>query len=394
VIAGVSMAFVLLSQMPYLLNLWLREPHRPAQTPAAAQEYLAAREAALVRMADVLDAVNCYVPLLWLPAGAKALAEGRIWPALGGALGMLALGTWGLLRAYRGTLQFYRGGQSKKVLPAPAARTRVLAGRKLLVERTLPAIPEQAGALALATLRSMLRASEVKMAMAMNVFMFGALGASLLVRNLHTMPVQAKPFVATGAVVATMLGLVQLMFNQFGFDRHGFRALVLLPAPRHHILLGKNLALLPMAATLLLIYLGLVTAVARLGPLDVLTAILEFVAVFLATCVVGNLVSIVLPHRVAPGSLKASKPSNVTQLLLVFSHFTWMLLMTPIFLPAGLQLLGSPWHWMPMSVLATACAALMAIIAVAFYAWTLRPLGRWLQRRERAILQTVTQEVE
>jgi hypothetical protein len=43
---------------------------------------------------------------------------------------------------------------------------------------------------------------------------------------------------------------MQLLGNQFGLDRTGFRMLVLSPMPRWQILLGKNLALLPFLAGL------------------------------------------------------------------------------------------------------------------------------------------------
>ena len=39
----------------------------------------------------------------------------------------------------------------------------------------------------------------------------------------------------------------QILQNQFGMDRDGFRALVLSPIPRHQILFGKNLATAPFA---------------------------------------------------------------------------------------------------------------------------------------------------
>jgi ABC-2 type transport system permease protein len=42
--------------------------------------------------------------------------------------------------------------------------------------------------------------------------------------------------------------LVQFLANQFGLDRDGFRSLILSPADRRLILLGKNLASLPVGA--------------------------------------------------------------------------------------------------------------------------------------------------
>ena len=43
-----------------------------------------------------------------------------------------------------------------------------------------------------------------------------------------------------------LFGVVQLMSNQFGFDRDGFRVFVLSAARRRDILLGKNLSFAPL----------------------------------------------------------------------------------------------------------------------------------------------------
>src|SRR5207249_5013551 len=77
-------------------------------------------------------------------------------------------------------------------------------------------------------------------------------------------PSAAKPFAATAAVAFSLFTLVQFLANQFGFDRDGFRALVFSPADRRLILLGKNLASLPAAATLGALLLGLVCVWLRL----------------------------------------------------------------------------------------------------------------------------------
>ena len=52
-----------------------------------------------------------------------------------------------------------------------------------------------------------------------------------------------------------LFGLVQLMANQFGFDRDGFRVFVLSSARRRDILMGKNLSFAPIALGLAAILL-------------------------------------------------------------------------------------------------------------------------------------------
>ena len=56
--------------------------------------------------------------------------------------------------------------------------------------------------------------------------------------------------------------LVQFLANQFGFDRDGFRALILSPADRRLILLGKNLAACRSAPCFGILLLALTSAAA------------------------------------------------------------------------------------------------------------------------------------
>jgi hypothetical protein len=168
-----------------------------------------------------------------------------------GALGGVAIAALGLRRAYRSTVRFYHGETNSKtsVQAKPrqvqtGATTPAKAGRRFL-ELRLPAVPEQATALALATFRSMLRAPEVKMVWASSFLVPLIVGGSFLLRGPAKIPELMKPFIATGAVVFSVFLLVQFFANQFGLDRDGFRALILSPAGRRLILLGKNLACLP-----------------------------------------------------------------------------------------------------------------------------------------------------
>src|SRR5208283_903105 len=110
------------------------------------------------------------------------------------------------------------------------------------LERTLPFVPEQSAALALATLQSLLRAPEVKMAWGTSLIVTLIVGFTFFFRSTPTLPDVAKPFIATGSVVFPIFFLAQFFGNLFGFDRDGFRSLMLSPADRRLILLGKNLA--------------------------------------------------------------------------------------------------------------------------------------------------------
>src|ERR1700752_150455 len=97
-------------------------------------------------------------------------------------------------------------------------------------------LPEQSAALALATFRSLLRAPEVKMAWASSFVVTVILGASLFLRSASNIPDVVKPFMVIGSMAFSIFMLVQFLANHFGFDRDGFRALILSPVERRLIL--------------------------------------------------------------------------------------------------------------------------------------------------------------
>src|SRR5258705_3070853 len=149
----------------------------------------------------------------------------------------------------------------------------------------------------------------------------------------------ATPFVATGAVAFSFFGLLKLMFNQFGFDRDGFRALVLLPVRGNYTLLANNLSLAPIAFGLGLALLTLLKAVAHLPLLVFVAACCQLAATFLLLSMAGNFVSIMAPYRIGAGSLKPTKASGKTTLMIFFSHLLFPVAMAPIFIPPALGIL-------------------------------------------------------
>jgi hypothetical protein len=315
-------------------------------------------------------------------------------------LGGLALGGLGLRRAYRSTVRFYHGETEAKAVPvtprpdAPSDRATPGQLRPRFLEARFPAVPEPATALALATLRSMMRAPEVKMALGMPILMTLVFGVVFFARSSDQIPDLAKPFVATSAATFVLFFLFQLFANQFGYDRHGFRSLVLTPAERKHILLGKNLALGPVGLMLGgLLLVGLAVWV-KIPFLAVTAAAFQLLALTLLVSLAGNLVSILAPYRIQPGSMKATKLPAKTIIVTFIGMMLFPLLAAPAFVPplAGLiwQLAGGP-AFVPLNLLLS--IVLAAVMALAYWQ-SLAPLGRLLQRREIEILGVVTSEVE
>ena len=402
VIICITLAFVLLAQGPNLyFNVFQHRNYSGGQTVTSEerQRQNKKRVASAETMFNNLIAAQKFIPPLWVAAGARALADGNPLPALLGTLGCAGIAALGLRRAYRNTVRFYHGdtggmaaakipGEAKKVsAPRDKSKTDFL-------ERSIPFAPEQSAALALATLRSLLRAPEVKMAWATSLVVTILLGATFLFRATANMSDAVKPFAATGSVVFPVFFLAQFFANQFGFDRDGFRALMLSPADRRLILLGKNLAALPIAAAFGVLLIALTTARLQLPPLTVLATLFQFASVLLMAGIAGNLLSILIPYRIQPGSMKPTKMPGLAMVVLMFCQMLFPMAMLPVFAGPLLELL---WHrsdlpdFVPVNFI---CSAMLCSVMVFAYWQLLAPMGRLLHRRETKILGVITVEVE
>ncbi len=412
VVMGITLAFVLLAQLPNLVFNGFRGEPRPSHgvkssNAAATQEYQAAMTKRTATMKRTLEIANRVVPPLWLPLGAGELAAGSVWPAVWGAAGMFALGAWGLRRAYRSTVRFYAGYAPRQTARDQAKDTTQPDGH-LLLERELPLVPKQAAAMALANLRSLMRAPEVKMALVTNIAIMLVMGfmafwqthakasasTDLTAAAAATTAGIIHPFIATGVIALVFFGLAQLQFNSFGPDRAGFRALVLTPANRRHILLGKNLSFLPFAFGVFAILELLAAVLVRPPVAAVVAACLQFVAAFLMISTLGNWISIMAPYRVAPGSLKPTKTTPLATAMIVASQMLFPLFIAPIFVPVSLGALCTHFGWLHGGVVNVILSLVLVPVSGVLYWLTLKPLGRLLERREQQILQIVTRDVE
>jgi hypothetical protein len=424
VTVAIMFAFILLGQGPNLYFNVIRRADRPAAVatsekksgadsdlsrsnhpasgavPEQAQSNPNKPSPAAQKQFDQFRSVQKYIPPLWLPIGAEGLADGQTLPALLGTVGCVAIGALGLRRAYRSTLRFYRGDSGGKVTPQiqqtrtpSAAPALAKAGRRFL-ELQLPGVPEQAAALALATFRSLLRAPEVKLAWGTSFVVTLILGATFLFRSNTKIPEPMKPFAATGAVVFSVFMLVQFFSNQFGLDRDGFRALMLSPVERRLILLGKNLACLPVGVGFGVMLLILIALKLHLSPIVFVAALLQMVAVLLLAGLVGNVLSILVPYRVQAGSMKPTKMPGLAMMVMMMCHIFFPIAMAPAFLPPLAEFLWRSFGLPPLVPVNLILSIALAAVLVLVYWQTLGPLGRLLQRRETQILGIVTVEVE
>jgi ABC-2 type transport system permease protein len=399
IIAGVTFSFILLSQLPNFISNLTRDHkrHRPRTTKSVpVDERTDRRPEGRERksLPNSVLLVHKVVPFLWVGNGAMSLGMGNALPAVLGAAGAFGIGGLGLRRAYRSTLRLYQGYTIVKSMKQKPKTKKVRAVRRNFLERRLPGTPDEAAALALAFFRSLMRASEVKMALATNFILLLFFGTMVLVRRVSSLSEDFKLFAASGPVVFTLLGMSHLMFNQFGFDRDGFRQLVLLPVPRRQILLGKNLAFLPIAIGIGLTFLVLIKIILSISFIIFLAGGLQLVTAFVLLSIAGNLISVLVPYHIAPGSMRKTKTSLMTSLRIFISRLLIPTAVSPMFLPPAIGLLMSRMGWLPAGPVNLVLSMVMLPLLVFFYKLSLPSLGKLLLRREKHILQVVTEKVE
>lgn len=432
IIVFVTLAFILMCQLPNLVNIlqpWNRHQQddpalalrreqaeldrahiakeitddeyqqRAAEIQRKRKGIEESNSRILQQVEDAIRLVNVVLPIGWLPLGAATAAEGRALPALLGTLGMGLIGSASLWRAYRTTLRLYTGQLSSgKRAPVPAATPPPKAAKAAkpsipLLERHLPWLSEPASAIALGGFRSLTRAPEAKMLLLTPVILLVIFGAMLLTRS-QKLPDIVPPLAAFGTMAMILLTMIQLVGNQFGFDRAGFRVYVLSAAPRRDILLGKNLSVAPLALGLGTVMLAVLQVFQPMRLDHFLAALPQFVTMYLLFCLLANGLSIFAPMPIRPGTLKPINPKGIPILLHIGFMFLFPLVMLPALLPLVAELVLEDLGWvhgvpicLPLSLVE--CAAV-----VGAYRLVLPWQGGLLQAREQRILETVTTRAE
>ena len=200
---------------------------------------------------------NLALPPGWLAYGAYEAKQDRYWPAALATLGLLAITGWSLRRSYRSTLQVYRqtergrGRGQADPASAPSIRRRRRADAYWDVFPTVPA------AIGRASLRQWFRSPQGKYAfLAPIMVLFFLLLAAFQFEDMA----QAQPYLGVG-LAAFCCAPAGFANNVFGWDRGGFRVLLAADPPRHLVLLGKHLGLIPITlgpgiAALVVVQLG------------------------------------------------------------------------------------------------------------------------------------------
>jgi ABC-2 type transport system permease protein len=428
VIAITTVTFVLIVQLPNLLNFlapW--RPQRQADRSANVEQELSklnralqsgeidvaelvrrqqelmekqkagaqqADREALEKVEQTARFANMVLPIGWLPLGVMSAAEGSFIFTILGFLGMTLIGSASLFRAYRTTIGLYQGQfTNRKSRPAPPVKTAA-AGRGprgLFLETRLAGMSEPVSAVALAGLRSLARAPEAKMMLLSPLLMCFIFG-SMLWRGRLGISEPIRPLVAVGGMIFVLFGVSQLMSNQFGFDRDGFRVFVLSAARRRDILMGKNLSFAPLALGMAAILLTTLQVLCPMRWDHFLAMIPQYVSMFLLFCLLANLLSIYAPVHVAAGSLKPSNPKLLTVLLqLVMFMFIFPLIQGLTLLPLGIEaVLKLFLGWPAIAPIYLVLSLAQCAVVILIYRFLLDLQGDLFQAREQRILEVVT----
>ena len=235
---------------------------------------------------------------------------------------------------------------------------------------------------------------EVAMICGISLLVSGLASAVVLLRIAERLDPSYWPVAVAGLMLLSTFVLTQFAGNQFGFDRDGLRALLLAPVPRARLLLAKNLATGAVASAPCAVVLAVAAVGLRLPAAALLAALFQAAALVLLFIGAGNVVSILVPYRIASGTLKATNLPPGAMIAVALCQILFPTLLSPVLLgplaQAALHASGSSWA---MRVNLPASLA-VALGAAALYRVSLAPLGRWLQRRETVILARVSTETE
>jgi hypothetical protein len=337
-----------------------------------------------------------WLPPFWLSDGIDALAKGRFGSAFAAGGGMLALGAFGLDRAYRSVLRLVRH-ESFSGRSAPGkgrrppgygrpVRSEIPKARSPWLERGLSWLSPGTEAVARLTALNLYRSPAGVFGLTVAVAYIIAIGGAL---HWYRASLPTSEFGQTlltfGIWALTAEFGSDVIRVQFTLDGIGFRTLMLAPLRECDLLFGKNIVYLIRFFALSLIALAAVYINLSITWWNSLANLFQLGSLFLIYCLTGNLFSILSPIAPMQGGQRAS-----VMLLQFLVLFLCLLTCTPLVVPIALDGLLDELNLfpsVPFNLLGS--VACFAVIAVA-YPRVVRLQAKLLEKRKWHVLETVT----
>ncbi len=366
---------------------WISEIESRA-TEQLAEQARREKDERVAYAAGVVETVDAYLPPGWLPLGVVRADQGNWIPGLLGSAAMFAIGLVSLNISYHSSLRKYMGMERRR---RRSVKTSPFKSKLDLFSYTrLPLASEQVSAVAIFSFRSLMRAPESKMVLIFPLIV-GMLGGSFLIgKGKIDVPLVLRSWIPLGVIAMTMFGIAQILFNQFGIDRDGFRAFVLSPINRRDILMGKNLAIAPLAIGICLVMIFVVQIFVPQEFLSLLATGLQVPAVYLLYCILGNLISIFFPMGIKRGSMQPANPRLVSMLIMIVGIMVApAILMIPSMIACGIPSIVGAATDRSMGWLFLLLSSVQLAVVWGAYRKIINQQENWLWKRESKILDVV-----
>ena len=375
--------FVVLGQVPGMISASIQRMKFDPETQAQLKD---------VALDRLLLTVNQVFPPAWLPYGAWSALRGDYRTAAVCIAGCAAFGALGLCLGYFATLRLYRGGGGgREAASKPQKRTRPLTARRL------PFADEDTAALVTASFLSYLRHPNIRMLILMPLCM------GFLILFMYRSGVYgpgglqfqgASEWAPMVVLVWPFFNFSYVLFNIFGIDRESFRGLILLPAPRYKYLLARNIALFPFVGGMSIAFVIAGSFLLDIPGRLVAVSALQVVQLFLLYTIIGNVVSLYLPHQIGWNGQRTGS----SRVLMMCVGIISALLLGVLLLPTTLcffidDLAARLWNYHGIS-LGLPISAVFLALTLAAYAFSLRFSGDLLFDREQRILDRLLRDKE
>lgn len=314
--------------------------------------------------------------LLAMALTAVATGQGFYWLPVGL---LLILGAFGYHLGFKTSVRYGYGEQHAGAAQINAA----IHAKPPWTARTLPLLHAETGALAQALFLNLARHPQVRTMLLAPVGLVIVLGIassrSVVFGQEMGLPIMALlwPFFMFSG----------MFFNLFGLDQRGFRTMMLLPTPRHRVLMAYHLALLPLAGGMGLIFSLGAAWYFGLGAKTTVLFVLQIAQLFLNFSIAGSFISIYAPMTIGRNMMR--KQQGRVLLVSLLMPLAVAILVLPTTVCLLLDGLASHWAFIDFPI-APLLSCFFVGVTLAVYPLVLRYAGDLLMLKEQDILAKLT----